>query len=179
MNTMPTREYLLECFDYCEKSGIVVWKTRPEKHFKNIDRMKKFNKKWAGKQVGYLSKWGHLFFKINGKNQQLHRIIFKMMTGVEPTKQIDHIDGNGSNNAWDNIREADNSTNGFNKLLQKNNTTGFKGVYWNAECKKFAAKVEAYGQRIYLGLFDSAELAHKAYIEKAIELHGEFHNPGY
>lgn len=50
------------------------------------------------------------------------------------------------------------------------NKTGFKGVQYNAETKKWRAKIMRGGKGIYLGFFTTPELAHEAYLKAVREL---------
>ena len=98
-----------------------------------------------------------------------------MVTGVDPKEDvIDHIDGDGCNNKFANLRLCSNSENGFNRSLNANNTSGFKGVCWHKRSQKYMAYIKSNYKRIHLGLFDSPELAHMAYCKAAAELYGDF-----
>jgi hypothetical protein len=60
-----------------------------------------------------------------------HRLAFLLMTGHWP-HEVDHIDGNGLNNKWSNLRDVTHSENLINrKQLSSNNTSGVRGVFWN------------------------------------------------
>jgi hypothetical protein len=78
--------------------------------------------------------------------------------------EIDHIDGNPSNNKLDNLRDVSHSVNLQNrKSATRKNKTGFLGVVKRKN--KYAAHITKNGKQVYLGLFDTPELAHKAYKE--------------
>lgn len=87
---------------------------------------------------------------------------------------VDHINGDGLDNRRANLREATNAQNMRNKGLYRNNSSGFKGVSWQKECRKWQAGIRLDGTRRHLGLFLVAEDAAAAYDEAARELHGEF-----
>lgn len=94
---------------------------------------------------------------------------------------VDHIDGNPLNNQAANLRPADRAQNGWNRKLNKNNTSGYKGV---SLCKRgpkaglFAAAIQVRFKQHHLGHFPTADLAHSAYCNAAERLHGEFANFG-
>jgi hypothetical protein len=85
---------------------------------------------------------------------------------------IDHIDGNAANNRIENLREATNSQNLANHEKNKNNTSGFKGVYRRRA--DYINQFEANCAGRYLGLFPTAEAAAVAYNKAAIENYGAY-----
>ena len=106
----------------------------------------------------------------------MHRLI---MGVADPHVEIDHIDGDGLNNSRTNLRLCSHMENTRNQGLSKRNTSGFKGVSWNSDCKKWAAHISTgSGRNEYLGLFSSAEAAHEAYCAAALKYHGKFANLG-
>jgi hypothetical protein len=54
------------------------------------------------------------------------------------------------------------------------NTSGFKGVIWHKQSKKWYARITLNYKRIDLGLFKDKIQAAIAYNEAAIKYHGEF-----
>jgi hypothetical protein len=100
----------------------------------------------------------------------LHRFLMGYPKGVG----VDHIDGDGLNCRRSNMRPATKSQNGCNRKVPANNTSGFKGVRWDKDRRKWRAEIALNGHHYYLGRFDSAEDAVLAYDAKARELHGNF-----
>lgn len=100
----------------------------------------------------------------------LHRLLMSEPQGLE----IDHRDGNGLNNRRKNLRSATHSENTYNRRVNKNNTSGLKGVYWYKRAQKWMARIGVNGNREYLGLFETPEEAHAAYCAASRKLHGEF-----
>lgn len=94
-----------------------------------------------------------------GKTVYMHRIILNLKDGGE---YCDHINNNGLDNRKANLRISDNHLNQFNrKELNKNNTSGIKGVYWNKKNKKWVAQIMIYRKCVVLGLFITKEEAKK------------------
>lgn len=95
--------------------------------------------------------------------------IIKVTSGLE----IDHIDRDTHNNLRANLRLATRSDNNCNKAIQKNNATGYKGVYYCNTLKKFQFQLRKNG-KTWRGSFYTAIEAARAYDKKALEQHGEF-----
>ncbi|CDY79502.1 Phage-associated homing endonuclease [Caballeronia glathei] len=91
---------------------------------------------------------------------------------------IDHKNLVPSENWIDNLRKATHSQNQHNRSLSKNNKSGFKGVCWHAQNRKWRAYIVVNWKQRHLGLFDTPEEAHLAYCKAADELHGLFANHG-
>jgi len=168
---LPPQDYLLECFDYNPITGEVFWKQRPQNHFKNIRSCNIWNSRYphtiAGGQNG-----AHHRTRINKTDFITSRIIWKLITGQEPTSLIDHADTNFLNNQWANLRKADQSQNRHNSHMQPRNKTGYKGVRKSGE--KFTAYISIAKHRKYLGTFETAEKAHLAYCRQVDIIFKEF-----
>jgi hypothetical protein len=184
MKKLPSKEYLNECFAYNPTTGALLWRHRPVSHFSKTEKYTaefnclRFNSRYAGKSAGSFDNYGYLKVGLNYKKQKVHRIVWKLITGIEPDNQIDHINGNKSDNRKENLREANHSENGMNTGKKSNNTSGFKGVYWNKKQKKWLAKIEYGYHQKALGSFETPEEAHNAYCLAAKEYHGKFANYG-
>jgi len=85
----------------------------------------------------------------------LHQIIAERM-GI--MGQPDHRDRNGLNNTRANLRAATNSQNMANRNIQKNNTSGFKGVSWHKRIGKWQSTIRIDGKLRSLGYFDDLQL---------------------
>jgi hypothetical protein len=73
-----------------------------------------------------------------------------------------------------NLRLATSSQNCANSPKSKNNTSGYKGVTWHKQHKKWYAQISKDRKNYFLGLYFKAEEAALAYNKKALELFGEF-----
>ena len=111
---------------------------------------------------------------VEGRLYLAHRLIWLWMTGEWPKAQIDHIDCNRENNKWDNLREARPSQNMANTGKQKNNSTGYKGVYLDKRDGVYYARVQFNGRAISFGRFNDPYKAHLAYVAGLTALHGPF-----
>ena len=108
-----------------------------------------------------------------GKDQILmHRFI----AGAENDSQVDHINHNRLDNRRSNLRIVTPQQNRFNSGIQSNNTSGYKGVCLTSS-GKWQAQIVRDGKAIYLGLFDNAEAAARAYDTAAMTIFGEYASP--
>ena len=87
-------------------------------------------------------------------------------------EECDHIDRNGLNNQNDNLRNCSHTQNNMNRMPR--GKSKYKGVSFKRN--KPTARIFFNGKTIYLGCFQSEELAAIAYDNKAKELFGEFAN---
>jgi AP2 domain len=88
---------------------------------------------------------------------------------------VDHINGDGLDNRRANLRPADNRRNQQNSRRPAANTSGFKGVFWEAgRCNRWRAQIRVDGRKVHLGLFDDPTEAAKAYDSAAANHYGEF-----
>lgn len=110
-----------------------------------------------------------------GKHYYVHNLAWLYMTGELPPIGIDHVDGNTSDNRWCNLRLATKEQNGCNRGKNKNNTSGYKGVTKKGD--KWIAQITIKGKHKYLGLFETAELAHEFYDLAAQMTQGDFYKP--
>lgn len=138
-----TKEILHDLFIY--KDGILYKKPQSSRCRSNI-------------VIGRNNGNGYLRTSINYKSYYVHRLIFVMHNGYFP-KQIDHIDGNRSNNKIENLREASNAQNNLNKTITKANTSGLKNVYWHKAAQKWSVEIKVNGKKKYFGVFEDFELA--------------------
>lgn len=140
----------------CENSQF-YWIVRPAHRIKIGDR------------AGSLTKNGYWSITIDGKRYLEHRLVWLWHHGYLPTKLIDHINGDPSDNRIENLREATYAENQQNRGKQKNNTSGYKGV--TKKGNRWMAQIRINGEKIYLGTFDTAYEAHLAYEKAALIYH--------
>lgn len=151
-------EYLKECLDYNEITGVFTWKERPLHHFTAEWSWINWNKRWAGLVAGWEDKikGNRSYWKIsvNGENHKAHRLAWVFLNGEWPEKLIDHIDGNGLNNSAANLRAVNEWENATNQGLRKDNKSGLAGVGWQKQLGKWYANGRIKDHLQHLGFFE-------------------------
>jgi len=162
---MLTQEYLNSYFYY--NNGMLFWKKTTKGRIKANHRAGSLCKTHKYRFVGAL-----------GKIWSEHRVIYIMKKGAIPEGyQIDHIDGNRSNNKIENLRLATDLQNRHNIKKKKNSKHKYKGISFSNRLKNsWTAEISHNGIRTRLGTFKTPEEAHEAYKKAAILYHGEFAN---
>lgn len=159
-----TQAFLLEILHYDPLTGVWTW-LRP-----TGKRMRSGQIAGAVLPMGT----GYMGIRINGRRYLSHRLAVLYMTGKWPLRLVDHIDCNGMNNRWENLREATNTNNAGNCRVPVNNTSGAKGVSWHRDAKKWVANIKRSGRQFNLGLYSTVEEAAAAYLTAAKDHFGEF-----
>ena len=162
----PSRKRLLKIFYYDEPKGIFFWKVRS-------DRTLSWNSRFAGKQAGMVAKDGYVYIKIDAVRYTAHRLIWKI-THNKDIPEIDHKNGDNSDNRIVNLRAATRAENCQNQKIRNDSGSGFKGVTFYKPTGCWRAEVKANKKRHYLGQFPTAEEAHAAYLQAAITVQKEF-----
>ena len=125
----------------------------------------------VGSRAGFLDARGYWTINVLKERSTGHRVAWIYEHGSIPEgMQIDHINGNRSDNRLVNLRVVTRSENQQNRRsANKGTKTGFLGVHKHFD--KFRSKIYANGKAKHLGLFDTAELAYNAYVSAKRKLH--------
>lgn len=155
---MITQQYLKECLYYDSETGIFTWLARPREHFKTLSVCAMINRKYQGmvagtRQQGGRSSTFYIQIRISNKFYKAHRLAWLYQLGVFPPEEIDHIDGDGRNNRWANLRSVTGAENRRNMPMHPCNTTGMLGV--TLRSGRFSARITVAGKNINLGCFGS------------------------
>jgi hypothetical protein len=86
----------------------------------------------------------------------------------------DHRERNTLDNRKEQLRLATQSQQDMNRGKQKNNTSGFIGVYWHKQTEKWAASININKKRVFLGIFDTKLEAIKTRLKAEALHYGEF-----
>ncbi len=102
-------------------------------------------------------------------------MLHRFLLGVTDRKiEVDHIDGDGLNNCKSNLRPASKGQNQHNIKLQRNNTSGVKGVCWCKTNRYWLARVYSEGRVAWQATFHDLSEASAAVRAVRESLHGEF-----
>lgn len=158
---MPPVEFFKDRLEYDAETGVFTW-------------LGDFNAKRVGRRAGTtIGSKGYRTITIKKRRYYEHRIAWYMVTGEDPTGfEIDHINGDKSDNRFCNLRLATCQANKANCGLSRSNNSGFKGVHRFRD--KWIASITRDRRVIHLGVFELPEKAAAAYDAKAVELFGEF-----
>jgi hypothetical protein len=156
-----TAEHLRELLHYDPETGVFTWIMRGP------------GRRLCG-TVGSVNPLGYQRIAINRRYYQAHRLAWLYVHGEWPVGDIDHINGDPGDNRIANLRPATRSQNLANSKRRKNNTSGYKGVSWNKQARKWHARIGVDGQYKHLGLFTDPAEAHEAWLAAAKKTSREF-----
>jgi HNH endonuclease/AP2 domain len=163
---MLSLERLKQRVSYNPETGVLVWR-------ETLSGM--CREGWPAGRLGTGKAAGYVRVTIDNREYKAHRLVWLYMTGEWPSKQIDHINGNPSDNRWCNLRLATQSQNKANSRVYKSNKSGFKGVSWNKSSKRWNATIQVNKRQIHLGRYHDINDAVAAYRKAAEEHFGSFH----
>ena len=174
---IPSPDDLRKILDYDPVTGILTWKPRSVEMFKagrpTAEHARAWwNARYAGKQAGAIS-LGYLKVSVFDLRIQAHRVCWAIHYGEWPEGQIDHINGDRTDNRIANLRVVTNAENMRNKKRPANNISGVVGVYWEALANRWRAGIGVDGAWHSLGVFTSFDEACAA--RAAAELKLGFH----
>ena len=150
-----------ECFEHCD--GKLYWKkvAHPSKQY------------LVGHEAGSIHKTGYRHITWRGKVHKAHRLIFMLHHGYLP-KEIDHINGDRSDNRIDNLRAVTRSENQCNRGVLANNTSGYPGVSWHKKSNAWLVRVMKDGKTRLQMYFKDLELAALVASEARDLYHGDY-----
>ena len=127
--------------------------------------------KWYKIKLSLDNGYKKFAFNVKGKtkNFKYHRVVYYAHNNdwdiydSSMNNFIDHIDGTKTNNHISNLRNVTNQENLFN--------TRCKGYYFNKKKGKYQAQIQLNEKKIHIGLFDTEDEAHQAYLNKKPEVH--------
>jgi hypothetical protein len=168
MLKLPSLEILKNLFEISSTSpSFLLWKNPRCLRLKQGDFAGSKNKDgyW---QVG---------IKQENKNKlyRVHRIIYYLYYEINiDSFQIDHINGDRSDNNIMNLRLVTNQENCWNKQKQKQHSSKYKGVSWDKKMNKWKAQICVNYKKMHLGFYDSEIKAAAIYNAAAIKHYSSF-----
>ena len=113
---------------------------------------------------------GYKRSQFNGKLRLHSHLAWLYMTGKWPKEQVDHINGNSTDDSFANLREATQAMNQQNmRKAQRNNKSGFLGV--SPDSYGWRASITVKGCHKHLGVFKTPEAAYEAYLTAKRSMH--------
>lgn len=115
---------------------------------------------------------GYCRVSFDSKRYLAHRVAWIYVHGKWPELDIDHINGNKSDNRLENLRAVNRTTNleNLRKPKGENTASGFLGVTVRNK-HRYVAKIQVNKKSIHIGIFDTATEAHAAYLVVKRKLH--------
>lgn len=169
-----TKELCDRLLSYDKCTGLLFWKERERCFFRTDEHFSSWNSQNAGAEAfTSVSGTGYKVGAIFHRNYLAHRVIWLMCKGEWPDSEIDHINGNPSDNRIINLRDVPASVNSVNKRIGSNNTSGVIGVMRFKATGKWQAQIKKSGVKYHLGYFDDFDDAVKA--RRAAESSFGFH----
>lgn len=156
---MLTVDYLRSRLAYDGETGVITWKPK--------DGHQKWNERFAGRPALNKSsqRGGYLVGAVDAVHLRAHRVAYALANGSWPSGEVDHINGDVTDNRIANLRDVTPSENCRNQKRPRNNRSGLIGVWFDARRNKWRAEARHAGVNYKLGSFatkEEAELARRA-----------------
>lgn len=153
-----TARRIRELLTYHTDDGFFYW---------NIHR----GRRSAGQKAGHIPHTGYVVIRIDGQDYAAHRLVFLYLLGRLPAHDVDHINGTRDDNRFINLREVTRTVNMQNlRHAYKNSKSGLLGAHASPS-GRWRATISDDGERVNLGMFDTALAAHLAYVDAKRLLH--------
>lgn len=146
-----------EMIEYDYENNSLIWK------------IKRANYKKKGDVAGsFCKKTGYVKVALNNKTYLAHRLIWFLHYKNWPKNQIDHINGNRTDNKIENLREVTARQNSQNQV--KHRKGKLVGANYFKSRNKWASEIVIKRKRKFLGYFSTEEDAHNAYMKEVKKL---------
>lgn len=150
-NKLPSLDRVRELLHYNPETGKFTWIVSLS------------NRAKPGSNAGSPNNKGYIEIKIDGAAYKAHRLAWLYVYGEDPGEQeIDHKDLHKGNNRISNLRLATRKQNNENIGTPRNNTSGVRGVSFQAKDNIWTAYIYHNKKRIHLGRFSDLRSASAA-----------------
>ena len=158
---MMDLDKLKEFLAYCPETGVFT-------------RTRSAGGRMAGSVAGSTKSNGYSYVSFDGKHHLAHRLAWFVVHDELPEHDIDHINGDRTDNRIANLRLATRGQNMQNERTARrsNISSGLLGVRWSKAANKWAAGIKLNGKKKHLGLFNDKYEAHAVYLEEKRSIHG-------
>lgn len=118
--------------------------------------------------------WSFDRYAVRGTNSRGKFYMHREVSKAKINQEIDHINGNKLDNRKFNLRITNRNGNMQNRNLLKTNKSGYKGVSFENQTKKWKVQICIHSHNMNLGRFATKKKAAKVYDEAAKKYFGEF-----
>jgi len=125
---------------YNPETGVLTWRERPS------------NRVHVGDVAGSPHGNGYISLRCCGRKYYAHRVAWYLTFGQWPNN-IDHINGDGTDNRLENLRDVSPTENHRNQRIRKNCLSGHMGVRWSERDKRWRAYITVEGVQKNLGSY--------------------------
>jgi len=161
---------LCDLLVYDPATGNLFWRRRPKEMFSSVREHNRWNTRYAGQRALIcVNKTGYCAGHVMNFSVLAHRVIWAMQTGKWPRGEIDHINGNRSDNRWSNLRVVTRNQNMQNKNPTSGSTSKYLGVGWHKASASWVAQIACNGRKIHIGCFKTESDAAMAYDAEKIK----------
>jgi hypothetical protein len=154
---VTSAEVLRTVLDYDPENGSLTWRERDPSTFPATTPLRivrNWNSRFAGKPAfTALGANGYRVGSFGGKALYAHRVVWAWVHGIWPVDEIDHLDGDRSNNAVKNLRAATPTMNRRNQGRSTRNTSGYTGVTYCQKTGTWVAQMTVRGVCLRFGKF--------------------------
>jgi hypothetical protein len=159
---------------YDPETGELTWLLRPRGMFSTTRSHTIWNVRFANKRAcSYLSHDGYLRGTMQRRQFLAHRVAWALHHGGWPADQIDHINGDRSDNRIVNLRAVTRIENGKNRKTYTTNTSGHAGIRWDKKINKWVVRIQSDGIYRHIGVFSNLDEAVNARANADVQY--EFH----
>lgn len=116
---------------------------------------------------------GYFGVSYDGVSYLAHRLIFLLVDGTLPEKDVDHINGIKTDNRFSNLRKVTRQQNTFNRSKNLNKDLP-KNVYLHKPSGRYQVKMKINKETRHFGYYDDLELAEFVAQEVQAKYHGEY-----
>ena len=169
---LPSQDELNDLFLLDNNTGKLYWKDRPISEGQSLRGYAIWRGRFLGKEAGYLS-YANGYTEVRLPNKELHkahRIIWKMVTGEEPNLKLDHINGDTTDNRFENLRQVTDQNSARNTKTYS--LTGYKGV--TVRDNKYIGYYSIDDVNYASPAFETPEEAARWYDNAVVGIYGEY-----